>query len=364
VHSDLSIQQHLSNAERLTKLKQHQAAQKQLLQGLAEYPDELSLLIALGHSLARLADWAKLIAHAKRLATHYPDSWQGHYFAALSSLNSCDLCSAEHSILAGLRHAPKNLLLLITANDIFRAAENLEASLMYAFSAIRYHPDKQIGYARASQDMFKLNQFDKARHYANKWLPKFPKSSALKRIDRKLSVVLKTRKDYPEVFGAWQNRSAARLNSKDSIPMVPEDVKSCIHAFQYWSQTDIPVEVISVRKQWNKVLTAIGIDPIQHFNKSKARDWIVKNAPQFRVSFDTAFHYAIEADVFRLAYASMHDCIWIDSDFPPCALSAHTLSHALAASISPLSGLEIRHIGSFLDTRTPHNPWWGPGCCA
>lgn len=30
--------------------------------------------------------------------------------------------------------------------------------------------------------------------------------------------------------------------------------------------------------------------------------------------FESAFHYALEADVFRIAYACHRDCIWIDGD--------------------------------------------------
>ena len=50
-----------------------------------------------------------------------------------------------------------------------------------------------------------------------------------------------------------------------------------------------------------------------------------KYTPEFLVSFKTAFHYASEADVFRLAYTSKHNSIWIDSDLPPSRFIANII---------------------------------------
>ena len=84
--------------------------------------------------------------------------------------------------------------------------------------------------------------------------------------------------------------------------------------FQYWSQGTIPSDLLKLQRMWNSELDKIGIRPIKTFDKLSAHQWIKNNVPELQIAFETAPHYAVESDVFRVAYASQNDCIYLDID--------------------------------------------------
>ena len=86
---------------------------------------------------------------------------------------------------------------------------------------------------------------------------------------------------------------------------------------QYWSQGKLPPDFEKIRRKWNQILAYSGQQQIQLFNKSSARDWIASYTPELIKHFDKAPLYAIEADIFRIAFAFKNNCIWIDSDQYP-----------------------------------------------
>ena len=61
----------------------------------------------------------------------------------------------------------------------------------------------------------------------------------------------------------------------------------------------------------------MGLPEITLFDKNEARDWIKAFCPELYTPFTTAFHYCVESDVFRVAYASRNNCIYLDSDCIP-----------------------------------------------
>jgi hypothetical protein len=70
-------------------------------------------------------------------------------------------------------------------------------------------------------------------------------------------------------------------------------------------------------------------------NESAAR-WIAANAPEFSAAFSQAFHFAMESDIFRIAYASRLDCIYIDIDSWPIAGISRVLDCGLRSGSSML----------------------------
>lgn len=100
-------------------------------------------------------------------------------------------------------------------------------------------------------------------------------------------------------------------------------------AIQYWSQGRPPADVAAYTERWNGVLDSLGLDPVDVFDRSAARSWMASHCNEFLVSFDSAPHYAAESDVFRLAYASVADCLWLDSDLLPAESAAAVLEQAL-----------------------------------
>ncbi len=87
--------------------------------------------------------------------------------------------------------------------------------------------------------------------------------------------------------------------------------------FQYWSQGPLPSELKKIQEKWNKILLEIGLPSIKIFSKSSAKEWITFHTPEFIKPFKKAPLYAVEADIFRIAFALHNDCIWIDSDQYP-----------------------------------------------
>ncbi|MCB4393844.1 hypothetical protein FZZ91_00540 [Synechococcus sp. HB1133] len=88
-------------------------------------------------------------------------------------------------------------------------------------------------------------------------------------------------------------------------------------AFQYWSQGEPPSSVKENTAVWNKLLSDHGYPNIETYSKKSALTFLEENQPGLIDAFTSAYHYASEADIFRIAYAaSNNDCIWIDSDLP------------------------------------------------
>jgi hypothetical protein len=97
--------------------------------------------------------------------------------------------------------------------------------------------------------------------------------------------------------------------------------------FQYWSQGSIPNDIARVQEEWNALLSEIDLPKIKLFNKSSARSWIQRHTPELTQHFDNAPLFAMEADIFRIAYAIKNDCIWIDSDEFPRTATSTLLKH-------------------------------------
>ena len=101
-------------------------------------------------------------------------------------------------------------------------------------------------------------------------------------------------------------------------------------AFQYWSQGEPPLEIQRVTQVWNDLLIRLGLSPIQLFDHQRAHHWIEEHCPSLLPAFTTAFHYACEADIFRVAYALSNNCIWLDSDLYPTVHTEQILQESIS----------------------------------
>ena len=102
-----------------------------------------------------------------------------------------------------------------------------------------------------------------------------------------------------------------------------------IEVIQYWSQGSPPKNILDNINKWNLILNNIGLKSIILFDKKQARRWIIKNAKEFLISFDSSPNYAAESDVFRLSYAYKNGCIWIDGDESPTTNSSEIISEII-----------------------------------
>ena len=97
--------------------------------------------------------------------------------------------------------------------------------------------------------------------------------------------------------------------------------------FQYWSQGSIPNDIARIQGAWNALLSKADLPKIILYNKDSARSWIQRYTPELTQHFDNAPLFAMEADIFRIAYAVKNDCIWIDSDEFPRTATSTLLKH-------------------------------------
>lgn len=114
----------------------------------------------------------------------------------------------------------------------------------------------------------------------------------------------------------------------------------CTHSakfVQYWSQGDPPSDIKAIIEMWNNALRLIKMGPICLYSRESALSYIKNNAPDLELPFETAFHYAVESDIFRIAIASTEPCVWIDSDSTPSTQAPVVLLEALASAVSTYS---------------------------
>lgn len=136
---------------------------------------------------------------------------------------------------------------------------------------------------------------------------------------------------HDKLYHFWSQSFQTTSNIETELPTFTHQ------PFQYWSQGHPPKQILKLTKRWDHALNGIGLKKIIVFDRSSALEWITKNTPEFEESFTTAFHYAVEADVFRIAYALKNDCIWIDSDMVPNPFTAATLALRLLHSDTTLT---------------------------
>ena len=90
-----------------------------------------------------------------------------------------------------------------------------------------------------------------------------------------------------------------------------------LNPIQYWSQGAPPADVAELTNRWNYELSEAGLPQIKIYSRSTAFDYIRNYMPCLELPFSTAFHYALEADIFRIAVAAAEGCMWLDCDLLP-----------------------------------------------
>ncbi|MEN5170051.1 tetratricopeptide repeat protein [Brevundimonas pondensis] len=133
-------------------------------------------------------------------------------------------------------------------------------------------------------------------------------------------------REFPSLIRAWEA----------SLGVYPAPIVSAhaaghpkVTMIQYWSQGALPRDMAIVFDLWEKLAGRLGIGPIELFSRKTAGDWIKEHAPEFAPAFDAAFHYAMESDIFRIAYASKRPCIYVDADSWPLPEAQSILQAAM-----------------------------------
>ena len=277
--------------------------------GLKKFPNKLDLLILASDVCRASGNREKSLEYAELLITHHPDNWNGYGRAAQDLIVLKRFEEAQDKIQAGLEKIPSQINLLNIATDIYRTSGDPEKSLAFSELLISHFPDSWTGYIRAAQDELSLGIFQPF-----KW-------------QERIAICQPPSQGKDLIF--WESISNYKNTAIESLwvnSFKPLRLSDCCEdkislelwqPFQYWSQGRPPNEIINITKAWNKLFKAIGVSPIKMFDKNTALEYIENNCPELSISFKTSFHYAVEADVFRLAYAQRNNCIWLDSDMYP-----------------------------------------------
>ncbi len=232
-------------------------------------------------------------------------------------------------------------LRLIVADSCYASARYAQA-LQHAQALIERSPSSFDGYHIACESLQLLGRPADAIAILDKGCRQCLKGDQLigtvrsRHVHRHLQAYLK--RDQVPLYGLW---SEAILHGDDArgLDDAVDPVVSPLfrpQPIQYWSQGTPPHDVVAITEQWNTLFGRLGLNAVQVFNRDQALAWIVKCNPDFQIPFETAPHYAAESDVFRLAYASCNDMIWLDSDVIPVATSQRVLALALQHDASLL----------------------------
>jgi len=336
----------------LVALGRGQQAQAWLEQALRCRPADPALLRAARDLWRAMGDGEAALRFGQRLARCGP-------------LTAHDLCQqVELWLLAGkprraqwcmagaLRRFPADKEVLTLASDVCRLRGQRRRSLAYARLLAQRQPLSWRGYARGAEELLLLARPAEARQLIEQArermaLPELAvRRAAGMRLDvceRYLSNTRTTR-----LIQAWQACQvwhdpfscrmplAMRVPGVPAISLPPPASQACPQPIQYWSQGEPPADVQALSAAWNIQFTGLGLDPIQCFDRPSALAWISEWAPDFQRPFETAFHVAVEADVFRLAYASQRDCLYLDADLAPGPSSASALKVLLHTGHSAL----------------------------
>lgn len=249
----------------------------------------------------------------------------------LCSLGQMD--EATQLVLGEVENSLTSSNVRIGASDYFRGIGDYEGSMAQMEAALDIKPDNVDCLVRIAQDLISLHRYEEAMVYAKK-LREYPSHPGARSIDSSLKIITDCLLHSPALLKAWElSRSDAQnpLVSSSACPSLE------VQPFQYWSQGDPPSDVQVCTNHWNSLLASIGLPSVHLFTKETAAEWITSYAPDFEAPFASAYHYAIEANVFRIAYVSSGvDCMWIDIDMVPRRDTASILLSALSMPSSLL----------------------------
>lgn len=230
-----------------------------------------------------------------------------------------------------LQTDPFNKDYLALSSDGWRVKGKRERSLHFSRLLIKHHPQSWRGYQRGAEDLIALERCEDARMLLRHGIRKLHNKSLARGLAQRLQLeqcedLFSNQYTRPLIEGwissyVWSDPQGQQ--TPISRPLITKETPTIrtsiqftnpIETIQYWSQGKPSPEIQRVTARWNEILTNTGLGKIKLFSKESARQWISRHTPQYLRSFDTAFHYAIESDIFRIAYASRRPCLYLDCD--------------------------------------------------
>ena len=297
----------------------------------AEGQVNLATLIGRARAAWTAGDFLVALERAKTAMAVYPNNPQGFMVTAqsLAALNRID-----HSLAVlreGVAAHPGNLKLLGASRGIASMYGRFDDAMESALKLLELGPEDPKNHVLLFMCYMGAGRIDLAGEHlaALKGMEKWP---SVAKLSNYLNEYHRLRKSFPVLVSAWEN--CLRANGGETSFEISQAEK--IPVIQYWSQGAPPDDVARILSHWNAILSAGGLDEVLLFNRDSALSWIDSNAPEFAKPFSGAFHFAMESDIFRIAYASRNPCIYIDIDSWPLEHTVQILKFGIQTGGSML----------------------------
>lgn len=326
------------------------------------HPANRKLLNLARYLATRLGLIGDAIEHARALHEIAPDDYHNRIFLAASIgdfeetlrcseeliaeaphdargwLLKADALVARHrpgEALTVLRNAPDAVTLdpriLACARDVAFSHGRFSEALDYALQLLSLAPEDRRNERVLLRCWMATGEFDSIEDYLQRAGARADEQP-LRKSRRYFREYQRLNQTTPAVVRAWRN-SLENIAQPRGIPARGNNAATMI---QYWSQGAPPKDVELVIAEWASLLEREEIGQLKLFDRNSAARWIDEHAPEFSGQFAKAFHYAMESDIFRVAYASKHACIYLDTDSWPLEHSGAILKFAVTSGRSML----------------------------
>jgi len=316
------LDEFLSHVKKLVAIKQYDEAHAKIQTELVNTPHQKELLSLSIDIYRALRNFKKSLKISKLLIINYPDFWEAYKYEIEDLIKLGKLKKAQQKVNIALKKFPDKQCFLHFAIKIYRSLGNYDKSLKCSELFIIRYPKSWKGYMYASQDKMILGTFqlDDYKEHLKLTRPS-KKNGPIRSLWKYLYCVKPTKK-----VNLWI-KSYELIRQPYDIQKLNQPV--VLQPFQFWSQGVPPRQIEKITLLWNQIFASAGIPPIKLFNRETALEYINKSCPELVVPFTTAFTYAVQADVFRVAFASRNNCIWLDSDLFPNSNTANHLKDLL-----------------------------------
>jgi tetratricopeptide (TPR) repeat protein len=328
---------------------------------LREHPSNPKLLSLARYISSLHGRTGEAIAHAQRLSEVAPDDWGNRIFLATTKGDFAEVLRCAEELIA---QTPRNSQgWIIKANALVALHQSSQAreTLQDALRVIG--PDQRI-ISTARDIAFAHGRFREATNRALELMTLAPADRRNERVQMRCWMATgefavienylirqgaraeehplrKSRRDYREYKQLQKNAPVApaawraALDNAGPVTAVAAPHRNAT-MIQYWSQGTPPDDVQLVISEWKALLEQERIGKVELFDRTLAGAWIDEHAPEFAAQFSNAFHYAMEADIFRVAYASKRPSIYVDADDWPLEHTAAILKFCIARQKSML----------------------------
>lgn len=270
--------------------------------------------------------FAAAIERADRLRQEFPDSPEGPVLKAQALAAQHAVPEAIQTLTEALAVRKDDPELLAVARTITFQNGRFDDAIGYAQKLRSLHLSNAKNDESLAQSLMASGRTDDVEEYLSSHCNS--SNSGLRKARTHFEEFKRLRADYPVFIQAWQDAIGNKSGDFTTASFTSRNTPM----IQYWSQDEMPDDVRTVSDVWRDLMSRENLGDLIVFNRQTAKTWIDAHAPEFMELFANCFHFAMESDVFRVAYASKCPCIYMDIDSWPLEHTASILRYAVQTS--------------------------------